>query len=76
MERKKSAVVTGAASGIGRATALRLHRDGIDVLAVDRDETRLADEELSGLRTIAVDLSTSEGPRRGCRRRAKAGHAG
>ncbi len=61
MERRKSAVVTGAASGIGRATALRLHRDGIDVLAVDRDEARLADEELSVLRTIAVDLSTSEG---------------
>lgn len=53
------AVVTGAASGIGRSTALRLARDGADVLAVDRDAERLA--KLDGVRTLAVDLSSSEG---------------
>lgn len=53
--------MTGAASGIGRATALRLARDGVDVIAVDRDAQRLADPELAGVRTLAVDLATEDG---------------
>jgi len=36
-----SAVVTGAASGIGRAIAQRLHRDGRAVVLVDLDEVAL-----------------------------------
>jgi 3-hydroxybutyrate dehydrogenase len=35
MSERRSALVTGAASGIGRATAARLQDDDIDVLAVD-----------------------------------------
>src|SRR5574341_2258970 len=35
------AVVTGAASGIGAATAEAVHRNGADVLLVDVDEPRL-----------------------------------
>ena len=59
MVDSRTAVVTGAASGIGRATALRLARDGVDVLAVDRDAQRL--EELVGVRTLTADLSSTEG---------------
>ena len=35
----KVAIVTGGASGIGRATALRLASEGASVLVADRDET-------------------------------------
>ena len=38
----KNAIVTGAASGIGRATALRLAVDGARTFCVDRDEAGLA----------------------------------
>jgi NAD(P)-dependent dehydrogenase (short-subunit alcohol dehydrogenase family) len=41
-EERMKAVVTGAAGGIGRATAERLARGGWDVLAVDRDADSLA----------------------------------
>jgi len=36
-------IVTGASSGIGRATAVRFGRSGASVLAVGRDEAALAD---------------------------------
>ncbi len=41
--QRRVAIVTGAASGIGRAMALGLLRDGVDVAAVDRDAGSLAD---------------------------------
>jgi NAD(P)-dependent dehydrogenase (short-subunit alcohol dehydrogenase family) len=56
------AVVTGAASGIGRATALRLAHEGFDVAMMDLDTTGLAathDQiKASGgqARAFAVDL--------------------
>jgi NAD(P)-dependent dehydrogenase (short-subunit alcohol dehydrogenase family) len=49
------AVVTGAASGIGRATAARLARDGYQVAMMDLDVAGLADthtpQGLRGART-------------------------
>ena len=61
----KTAIVTGAGSGIGRATALRLAREGATVVAADISEARL--EELAagnpGLALIPVtaDVVTSDG---------------
>jgi NAD(P)-dependent dehydrogenase (short-subunit alcohol dehydrogenase family) len=38
---RKAAIVTGAASGLGRAMALALVESGMDVVAVDRNATAL-----------------------------------
>jgi NAD(P)-dependent dehydrogenase (short-subunit alcohol dehydrogenase family) len=56
-------VVTGAASGIGRATAARLAADGTTVVGVDRDEAGLenAAGSLGGrFRPIAGDVGERE----------------
>jgi NAD(P)-dependent dehydrogenase (short-subunit alcohol dehydrogenase family) len=55
----RSAVVTGAASGIGRATAERLRDEGAAVLAVDRNGELL--ETLEGCAHLQVDLATLDG---------------
>ena len=39
----RRAIVTGAASGIGQAVALRLLHQGVTVVAVDRNEHVLGD---------------------------------
>jgi NAD(P)-dependent dehydrogenase (short-subunit alcohol dehydrogenase family) len=57
------AVVTGAASGIGRATAVRMARDGIEVAMTDLDaaglsETRAQIQRIGGkAHQFTVDLS-------------------
>jgi NAD(P)-dependent dehydrogenase (short-subunit alcohol dehydrogenase family) len=40
-QERKTAIITGAASGIGRAMALGLSQAGLDVVAVDRDAAGL-----------------------------------
>src|SRR2546423_352121 len=52
--RGRSAIVTGAASGIGRAIAARLVTDGVDVLGVDLEP---------GEDGFAADLTTRDGNR-------------
>jgi 3-hydroxybutyrate dehydrogenase len=55
---ERAALVTGAASGIGRAIAARLERDGWRVLAVDLDPGADGPGE-----PLAADLATREGNR-------------
>ena len=48
------AIVTGAARGIGRATALALGRAGAHVVAVDLEEPPAANHPLFGLENITI----------------------
>lgn len=64
------AIVTGASSGIGRATSLRLAADGMAILAVGRDEAALqrvcAEVTAAGAQAdfLAADVTTGDAPRR------------
>lgn len=57
----KRTIVTGAGSGIGRATAIRLHQEGADVIATDVSVERLhqLQTELGSerLKTVTGDIS-------------------
>jgi 2-hydroxycyclohexanecarboxyl-CoA dehydrogenase len=76
---KRVALVTGAAAGIGAASALRLSRDGIAVGVLDLDAARCADAvaavRSAGGEAVALgaDVSTAarlRQPWRNCVRRS------
>ena len=57
----KFALVTAAAAGIGRATALAFAREGARVLATDIDEARLATLSADGLVTAKLNVLDTAG---------------
>jgi NAD(P)-dependent dehydrogenase (short-subunit alcohol dehydrogenase family) len=61
----RAAIVTGGASGIGRATALRLARDGAAVAVLDRDGegARAVASEIAG-HAFEVDVRDAEAVKR------------
>lgn len=68
MSETKVALVTGAGSGIGRATTLRLVRDGVRVVALDLngdglDETRKLAGKLDLTSPIVADVTADTAPR-------------
>ncbi len=54
------AVITGAASGIGKATARRFLAEGHEVLAVDLDEAGLQVLSADGADTMTADLADAD----------------
>jgi short-subunit dehydrogenase len=67
----KVALVSGAANGIGRASALRLAREGTDLIVIDREDDPLREVAGSiqrlgrrGLAIIADGTDTQEVHRR------------
>lgn len=66
MEPQRTAVITGAARGIGLATAVRLVADQFRVVLVDRDagELQAVSEQFhaSQVMAVAVDLADPEAP--------------
>jgi len=69
----KTALVTAAAAGIGRATAVAFAREGAQVVAIDIDTGGLASlaAEHAGISTERVDVTDSSAIERLCNRRPR-----
>ena len=65
----QAAIITGAGSGIGLATAVKLHAMGMAIVGVGRDPAKLADLEKAiadpeRVATMAVDVTATDAPAR------------
>lgn len=60
MTPSRIVLVTGAASGIGKAIALRLQKAGWTVYASARREAQLTELAAAGCRTVALDVADEE----------------
>lgn len=69
----RAALVTGCSSGIGRATALRLHTAGFRVYATARQAESLAGLAAAGITTSRLDV-TDEGSMTAVVKQITAGH--
>jgi NAD(P)-dependent dehydrogenase (short-subunit alcohol dehydrogenase family) len=56
-------LITGCSTGIGRATAERLARNGLTVYATARRLDSIADLQAAGCRTLALDVTDEESMR-------------
>ncbi|SHF71908.1 Short-chain dehydrogenase [Kaistia soli DSM 19436] len=57
MERKQSALVTGASSGMGKIIAKQLLQDGYDVIVAARRVENMQDLKALGAHPVALDVS-------------------
>ena len=57
-------LVTGAADGIGRATAFAFRDAGATVIAVDNNAAGLGELAAAGMRVLAQDVSAADAPER------------
>jgi NAD(P)-dependent dehydrogenase (short-subunit alcohol dehydrogenase family) len=66
---KKVAIITGASSGIGWGTAVKLHEQGMAIVGVGRDAEKLAKLEAeigdpANVATLAIDVTKDEAPKK------------
>ncbi len=67
--RMQTAIITGAGSGIGLGTAIKLHEMGMAIVGVGRDPAKLANLEKAigdpaRLATLSIDVTHKEAPQR------------
>ncbi|QIZ50899.1 oxidoreductase [Dickeya zeae] len=59
-QEKKTALITGGSSGMGKAIARRLIQDGYQVYVVARDVEKMADLARLGAQPLRMDISVDE----------------